>query len=115
MIILGVRNFRVFEILEHLPYTGIFLGLLWGRILAPSQSKNELKNYQKHVVNIIPNSLALQFGSTFMKIRPKIDFYIHTLMHIFLSNYTDQCKYTDIYNGFKSDNLKWRFVLLDRI
>ena len=27
MIILGVRNFRVFEILEHLPYSLLFLGL----------------------------------------------------------------------------------------
>ena len=44
-------------------YSGIFLGLIWGRILAPSQFKNEQK---------LPNFLILHFGENFMKIRTKI-------------------------------------------
>ena len=46
--------------------TGIFLGLIWGQIPAPSQLKNEQK--LPKMVYIIPNFLVLHFGETFMKI-----------------------------------------------
>ena len=49
---------------------GIFLGLIWGRILAPSQFKNEQK--LPKIVYIIPNFLVLHFGEIIMKIRTKI-------------------------------------------
>ena len=39
---------------------GIFLGLIWGRITAPSKFKNEQK--LPKVVFIIPNFLVLRFG-----------------------------------------------------
>ena len=51
---------------------GIFLGLFWGRTSARYQSKIEQK--LPTIVNNIPNSLALQFGDYFMKIRTKIAF-----------------------------------------
>ena len=46
--------------------------LLWPNICysAPSQFKNEQK--LPKIVNNIPNSIALQFGDNFMKIRLKI-------------------------------------------
>ena len=46
--------------------TGIFLGLILGRIWAPFQSKIS-KNFPK-MVYIIPDCLALHFGEDFMKI-----------------------------------------------
>ena len=48
----------------------VFLGLIWGGIMAPSQFKNE-QNLPK-MVYIIPNSLVLHFGEDFMKIGTKI-------------------------------------------
>ena len=45
---------------------GIFLGLIWGRIMAPIQFKNEQK--LPKMVYIIPNFLFLHFGANFMKI-----------------------------------------------
>ena len=45
---------------------GIFLGLFWGQISAPTQSKNEQK--LPKIVNNISNSLALQSGENFRKI-----------------------------------------------
>ena len=46
--------------------SGIFLGLIWGLILAPSQFKNE--HELPKMVYIIPNFLVLLFGKNFMKI-----------------------------------------------
>ena len=48
----------------------IFLGLIWGRIMAPSLLKNEQK--LPKMVYIISNYLVLHFGENFMKIRTKI-------------------------------------------
>ena len=50
--------------------TGIFLGLIWGQISAPSQFRNEQK--LPKMVYIIPNFLVLHFGENFMKIQTKI-------------------------------------------
>ena len=50
--------------------TGVFLGQICGRILAPIQLKNEQKLLK--IVKIIPNFLALHFGENFMKIGTKI-------------------------------------------
>ena len=50
--------------------TGIFLGLICGRISAPSQIKNCAK--LPKIVYIIPNFLVLHFGKNFMNIRTKI-------------------------------------------
>ena len=50
--------------------TGIFQGLIWGRISAPSPFKNEKK--LSKMVNIIPNFLVLHFGENLMKIQTKI-------------------------------------------
>ena len=50
-------------------YAVIFLGLIWGRILAPSKFKNEQK--LPKMVYIIPNFLVLHFGEKFMKIQTK--------------------------------------------
>ena len=47
------------------PSAGIFLGLIWGQILASSQFKIE-QNLTK-MVYIIPNFLVLQFGENSMK------------------------------------------------
>ena len=71
---------------------GIFLGLFWGQISAPSHSKNEQK--LPKIVNNIPNSLAM------------------LQMHIFRSNYKGQCNYTDIYWNRKSVQLKFFFYKL---
>ena len=90
--------------------TGSFLGLFWGRMSAPSQSKNEQKLPKE--VNNSPNFRSCTVWWKFHEYPTKnskvTDVYIHTLMHIFKSNYKGQCNYTDIYYGFKSDNLKWR-------
>ena len=51
-------------------HTGIFIGLIWGQILAPPQLKNEQK--LPKMLYIIPNFLVLQFGENLMKIRKKI-------------------------------------------
>ena len=51
-------------------YSGIFLGLIWDQISAPSQFKNEQK--LPKMVYIIPNFLVLHFGENFMKIWTKI-------------------------------------------
>ena len=49
---------------------GFSLGLIWGRISAPSQFKKEQK--LPKMVYIIPNFFVLHFGEAFMKIRTKI-------------------------------------------
>ena len=49
---------------------GIFLSLIWGWKVAPSQFKNEQKFPQK--VFIIRNFLFLHFGENFIKIQTKI-------------------------------------------
>ena len=60
--------------------SGIFLGLIWVRILAPSQLKIEQK--LPKMVYIIPNFLVLQFGENFVKIQTKIaKLQIHTHLH----------------------------------
>ena len=51
-------------------FSGIFLGLISGRISAPSKFKNVLK--LPKMVYIIPNLLVLHFGENFMKIHTKI-------------------------------------------
>ena len=48
----------------------IFIGLIWGRIPAPSKFKNEQK--LPKMVYIVPNFLMIHFGETFMKTRSKI-------------------------------------------
>ena len=53
--------------MQFLYNAGIFLGLIWGRITAPSQLKNEHK--LPKMESIIPNFLVLHFGENFMKIR----------------------------------------------
>ena len=50
--------------------TGIFLGLIWGRISALTQLKNKQK--LPKMLYIIPNFVVLHFGETFMKIGTKI-------------------------------------------
>ena len=50
--------------------SGIFLGLILGRISPLTQFKNEQKLPKR--VYIIPNFLVLHFGENFMKIRTKI-------------------------------------------
>ena len=96
---------------------GIFLGLIWGRISAPSQLKGQ--NLSK-MVDIIPNFLVLHFGENFMEIRTKIPklqmheilhkdmneniilhknkFFIHILMQIFISFYEVQLKHQICYS-----------------
>ena len=49
---------------------GIFLGLIWGQISAPSQLKIE-QNLPK-MVYFLPNFLVLHFGENFTKIQTKI-------------------------------------------
>ena len=49
---------------------GLFLGLIWGQILAPSQLEMS-KNFPKWCY-IIPNFFALHFGESFMKICTQI-------------------------------------------
>ena len=51
--------------MQFLYNAGIFLGLIWGRITAPSQLKNEHK--LPKMESIIPNFLVLHFGENFMK------------------------------------------------
>ena len=60
-------NQLVFYILNN---AEIFLGLIWGRLMASSQFKNEQK--LPKMVYIIHNFLVLHFGENFMKIRSKI-------------------------------------------
>ena len=50
--------------------SGIFLGLIWGRITASSQFKNEQK--LPKIVYFISNVLVLHFGEKYMNIRTKI-------------------------------------------
>ena len=54
----------------YLDLPGIYLGLISGRIPAPSQFKNEQK--LPKMVYIIPNFLVLHFGENLMKIRIKM-------------------------------------------
>ena len=49
--------------------SGIFLGLIWGRISAPSQFKNEQK--LPKIMYIIPNFLVLHFGENSWKSEQK--------------------------------------------
>ena len=59
---------------------GIFLGLIWGRISAPSQFKIEQK--LSKMVYTIPNFLVLLFGENFVKIQTKIArLQIHEHLH----------------------------------
>ena len=51
----------------YILYAGIFLGLIWDRVSAPSQFKNEQK--LPKMVYIIPNFLVLQFDENFMKMK----------------------------------------------
>ena len=44
--------------------SGIFLGLIWGRITAPSQLKNQQKLHK--MVYIITNFIVLHFHENFM-------------------------------------------------
>ena len=58
----------------------IFLRLILGLILAPSQLKNEQK--LPKMVFIIPNYLVLHFGENFMKIQTEIaKLQIHENLH----------------------------------
>ena len=66
---------------SKLHLVGIFLGLIWGRILAPSQFKNEQK--LPKMVYIILNFLVLHFGGYYMKIQAKIA-KLHAFIHIFI-------------------------------
>ena len=49
---------------------GIFLSLIWGRILAPFRFKSKQKLPKR--VYIIPDFLVLHFGENFMKIQTKV-------------------------------------------
>ena len=55
--------------------TGIFLGLIWGQISAPSQLKKVSKKLAK-MVYIIPNFLVFHFGENFMIFLTKIAKYL---------------------------------------
>ena len=60
--------------------SGIFLGLIWGRISAPSQFKNEQK-LPKAMYIIIP-FLVLHFSENFIKIQTKIaKLQMHEILH----------------------------------
>ena len=87
-------------------HSGIFLGLILGRISASSQFKNEQK--LPKMVHINYNFLVLHFGENFMKIRTKIPklqmhdnlhknlnenkFSFSFFMKIFMSTYGGQLK-----------------------
>ena len=75
---------------EYYWLTRIFLGLISGRISAPSQFK---------MVYIIPNFLVLQFGENFMKIGTKIaKLQMHENLHKNVNenmfSFTFLCKYS---------------------
>ena len=81
--------------------SGIFQGLILGRILSPSQFKNEQK--LPKMVYIILIFLVLHFGEHFMKIRtkiPKLQIYvfIHIFMQFFMSFYGGQLKQQTCYS-----------------
>ena len=52
------------------PTQGFFLGLIWGRISAPTQFEIEQK--LPKMMYSIPNFLVLYFGENFMKIQKNI-------------------------------------------
>ena len=56
--------------LRILEASGVFLGLIWGRISATSNFKNEQKLFK--MMYVVPNFLLLHFGENFMKIQTKI-------------------------------------------
>ena len=68
---------------------GIFLGLIWGRISAPSQLKNEPK--LSKMMYIFLNFLVRHCGENFMKIRTKIPkLQMHEILHShFYANFHD--------------------------
>ena len=104
------RNLNTFLSYIAEMVTGSFLGIFWGQMLAPSQSKNEQKlpKVVNNSLNFLSCTVWGKFHENPTRISKVTDVYIHTLMHIFVSNNKGQCNYTDIYYGFKSDNLKWR-------
>ena len=78
-------------------YSGIFLGLIWGFILSPSQFKNEQK--LPKMMYIIPNFLVLHFGENFMKIRTKI---AKLQMHeIFIKMWIKMCFHSHFHANFR--------------
>ena len=61
---------EIYTISWSAAWAGIFLGLIWGRISASTQFKNEQK--LPKIVYIIPNFLVLHFGEKITKMRTKI-------------------------------------------
>ena len=78
---------------QNLHCSGIFLGLICGRISALSQLKKEQK--LPKVVYIIPNFLVLHFGENFMKIRTKIpQLWLHEKLHKTVNENTFLCNFS---------------------
>ena len=80
--------------------TGIFLGLIWGRISAPSELKNEHK--LPKIFYIIPNFLVLYFDENFIEIQTKIpklqmheNLYENVNEHGF--SFTFLCKFSGVF------------------
>ena len=101
--------------------SGIFLGLIWGQISAPSQFKNEQK--LPKFVYIIPNFSFLLFDGNFMKIQIKIlksqmhkicikcerkPVFVHIFMHIFTSYYEICYSFALLISYLVLIHLKWR-------
>ena len=85
---------------------GIFLGLIWDRITAPSQFINEQK-FPK-MVYIIANFLVLQFGENFMKIWTKIvELQLHENLHKNMFSFTFLCKFLPVFlwKAIKTTNM----------
>ena len=74
---------------------GIFLVLIWGRISALSQLKNEQK--LSKMVYIIPNFMVLHFGENSTKIRTKI---AKLQMHENLHENVKTCFHSHFYTNF---------------
>ena len=80
--------------------SGIFLGLIWGRISAPSQLKNEQK--LPKMAYIILNFLVLHFGENFMKIRTKVAMLqmhenLHKNVNENMFSFTFLCKFSWVF------------------
>ena len=93
-----------------------FLGLIWARLLAPSQFKNMQKLFK--MVYIIPNFLVQHFGEKFMKSgTKKLKLQMHENLHqnvneniqIFMSFYEVQLKQLISYMLFNPFKIRVQF------
>ena len=76
--------------------TGIFLGLIKGQILAPSQFKNEQK--LPEMVYITPDFLVLNFGEQIMKMQTRIlKLQMHKNVNENMFPFTVLCKFLHVF------------------